>query len=75
MGRPDWDGPRIVWLGPDGRGGRGRGGEGTWVFLYFYCISSDFSDLPDMTDEYIDVSVYALTGLLLNILHLTYIQK
>ena len=46
------------------------------VFLkYFYCISSDFSDLPDMTDEYLDVSVYALTGWLLYILHLTYIQK
>ena len=29
----------------------------------FYCIY--FSDLPDMTDEYIDLSVYALkTGLL-----------
>ena len=26
-------------------------------FKYFYCISSDFSDLPDMTDEYIDLSV------------------
>ena len=47
-----------------------------WVFLnIFYCISSDFSDLPDMTDEYIDLSVYALTGWLLYILHLTYIQK
>ena len=44
-------------------------------FKYFYCISSDFSDLPDMTDEYIDLSVYALTGWLLYILHLTYIQK
>ena len=28
-----------------------------------------------MTDEYIDLSVYALTGWLLYILHLTYIQK
>ena len=47
-----------------------------FLFLkYFYCISSDFSDLPDMTDEYIDLSVYALTGWLLYILHLTYIQK
>ena len=27
---------------------------------YFNCISSDFSDLPDMTDEYIDLSVYML---------------
>ena len=42
---------------------------------YFHCISSDFSDLPDMTDEYIDLSVYVLTGWLLYILHLTYIQK
>ena len=42
---------------------------------YFYCISSDFSDLPDMTDEYIDLSVYVLTGWLLYILHLTYIYK
>ena len=41
----------------------------------FFCISSDFSDLPDMTDEYIDLSVYAPTGWLLYILHLTYIQK
>ena len=32
---------------------------------YFYSISSDFSDLPDMTDEYIDLSVYALTAWLL----------
>ena len=35
-----------------------RGFEGqyffTFYFSYFYCISSDFSDLPDMTDEYID---------------------
>ena len=46
-----------------------------YIFKYFYCISSDFSDLPDMTDEYIDLSVYALTGWLLYILHLTYIQK
>ena len=43
-------------------------------YKYFYCISSDFSDLPDMTDEYIDLSVYALTGWLLYILHLTYIH-
>ena len=43
-----------------------------FFFKYFYCISSDFSDLPDMTDEYIDLSVYALTGWLLYILHLTY---
>ena len=41
----------------------------------FYCISSDFSGLPDMTDEYIDLSVYALTGWLLYVLYLTYIQK
>ena len=46
-----------------------------FFFKSFYCISSDFSDLPDMTDEYIDLSVYALTGWLLYILHLTYIQK
>ena len=39
-----------------------------FFFRYFYCISSDFSDLPDMTDEYIDLSVYALTGWLLYIL-------
>ena len=48
------------------------------IFFFFnicYCISSDFSDLPDMTDEYIDLSVYALTGWLLYIFHLTYIQK
>ena len=44
-------------------------------FKYLYCISSDFSDLPDMTDEYIDLSVYALTGWLLYIVHLTYIQN
>ena len=44
-------------------------------FSFFYCISSDFSDLPDMTDEYIDLSVYALTGWLLYVLYLTYIQK
>ena len=43
-------------------------------FKYFYRISLDFSDLPDMTDEYIDLSVYALTGWLLYILHLTYIH-
>ena len=55
----------------------GRGWEILLLFFkkYFYCISSDFSDLPDMTDEYIDLSVYALTGWLLYILHLTYIQK
>ena len=41
-----------------------------FFFKYFYCIPSDFSDLPDMTDEYIDLSVYALTGWLLYILHL-----
>ena len=50
-----------------------------YIFFFFFfllnCISSDFSDLPDMTDEYIDLSVYALTGWLLYILHLTYIQK
>ena len=46
-----------------------------FFFNIFYCISSDLSDLPDMTDEYIDLSVYALTGWLLYILHLTYIQK
>ena len=40
-------------------------------FLYCICISSDFSDLPDMTDEYIDLSVYVLTGLLLYVLYLT----
>ena len=34
-------------------------------FKYFYCISSNISDIPDMTDEYIDLTVYALTGLLL----------
>ena len=45
------------------------------TLFFLYCISSDFSDLPDMTDEYIDVSVYALTGLLLYILYLTYIQQ
>ena len=28
-----------------------------FVFQYFYCTSSDFSDLPDMTDEYMDLSV------------------
>ena len=28
-----------------------------FFFNIFYCISSDFSDLPDMTDEYIDLSV------------------
>ena len=28
-----------------------------------YCISSDFSDLPDMRDAHTDVSVYA--GLML----------
>ena len=32
--------------------------------IFFICLSSDFSDLPDMTDEYIDMSVYGLTGLL-----------
>ena len=37
--------------------------------------SSDFSDFPDMTDEYIDLSVYALTGLLLYILYLTLYTK
>ena len=26
---------------------------------YFYCISSYFSDLADMTDQYIDLSVYS----------------
>ena len=31
----------------------------------------DFSDLPDMTDEYIDLSVYALTGLLSYIMYST----
>ena len=31
-------------------------------------ISSDISNLPEMTDEYIDLSVYALTGWLLYIL-------
>ena len=44
-------------------------------FKYLYCISSDISDLPDMTDEYIDLPVYALTGWLLYILCLIYIQK
>ena len=44
-----------------------------FFFKYFYCISSDFSDMTDMTDEYIDLSVYALNGWLLYILHLTYI--
>ena len=33
------------------------------VACFFVYRSSDFSDLPDMTDEYIDLSVYALTGI------------
>ena len=46
---------------------------GTMTFFekYLYCISSDFSDLQDMTDEYMDLSVYALTGWLLYILYFT----
>ena len=32
------------------------------LLLFCYCISSDFSDLQDVTDECMDVSVYALTG-------------
>ena len=45
----------------------------TYVFQYFNFISSDCSDLPDITDldEYIDLSLYALTGLLLYILYST----
>ena len=39
---------------------------------YVYCISSDFSFLPDMTEEYMDVSVYVLTGLLLYLLYHAY---
>ena len=35
---------------------------------YFYCIPSDFSDLPDMTDEYVDLAVCALTAFLLYLL-------
>ena len=47
-----------------------------FIFLFFYCVSSDFSDLQDMTNEYIDLSVYALTGLLLYIiLYLTLYTK
>ena len=49
-----------------------------YIYIYiFHCIASDFSDLPDMIlpDDYIDLSVYALTGLLLYILYLTYIQR
>ena len=30
--------------------------------VFFYCISSDFSDLPDMTGEYIVLSVVYSTG-------------
>ena len=33
-----------------------------FFFKYFYCISSDFSDLPDMTGEYIVLSVVYSTG-------------
>ena len=31
-------------------------------FYFFYCISSDFSDLPDRTGEYIVLSVVYSTG-------------
>ena len=33
-----------------------------FFFKYFYCISSDFSDLPDMTSEYIVLSVVYSTS-------------
>ena len=46
-----------------------------FLFKYLHCISLDFSDLPDMTDAYKGLSVCDLTGLLLYILYLTYIQK
>ena len=28
-----------------------------FFFKHFFVLSSDFSDLPDMTDEYIELSV------------------
>ena len=40
-----------------------------FIILLLY-ISSDFSDLPDMTDKYINLSVYILTGWLLYILYI-----
>ena len=35
-----------------------------FFYKYFYFISSDFSDLPDMTDDYIDLSVNMISTLL-----------
>ena len=37
-----------------------------YVCMYVYIY---FSDLPDMTDEYIDLSEYALTGFLLYVFY------
>ena len=34
-----------------------------FLFSFFKCVSSGFPNFPDMTDEYIHLSVYALTGL------------
>ena len=41
------------------------------IFVIVGPISSDFSDLSDMTDEYIGLSAYSLTGWLLYVLYLT----
>ena len=38
-----------------------------FFYFFFYCISSDFSDLPDMTYEYIDLSVYGMVYYISNI--------
>ena len=39
---------------------------------FFYCISSDFSDFPNMTVEYIDLSVLHASCFSLSLLFLTY---
>ena len=45
------------------------------MFFKCYCISSDFSDLPDMRDEKIDLSVLSRTCFSLNLLYLAYAQR
>ena len=39
----------------------------------FYCISSDYSDLPDTTDQYIELSVIRYSTIYISSLYLTYI--
>ena len=40
------------------------------LFLSTYHISSDFSNLPDITGEYIDLSIFTLAGSSLYVLYL-----